>query len=39
MDINLTLKDETIVLPQDLTIKRWDWLVSNLSVMNLVKYL
>tara|TARA_B100001175_G_scaffold234840_1_gene201214 strand:+ start:2263 stop:2547 length:285 start_codon:yes stop_codon:yes gene_type:complete len=31
MDINLTLKDETVVLPQDLTIKRWDWLVSNLK--------
>lgn len=31
MEINLTLKNEDIIMPEDLTIKRWDWLISNLK--------
>lgn len=31
MEINLTLKDDEIVMPSDLTIKRWDWTITDLK--------
>lgn len=31
MEINLTLKDEEIVMPSNLTIKRWDWTITDLK--------
>ena len=31
MEINLTLKEEDIVMPRDLTIRRWDWIISGLK--------
>jgi hypothetical protein len=31
MEINLTLKNEEIIMPTDLTIKRWDWTITDLK--------
>lgn len=31
MEIDLTLKDEEIVMPSNLQIKRWDWTITDLK--------
>jgi hypothetical protein len=31
MDIELTLPSEEIIMPSNLTIKRWDWIICNLE--------
>jgi hypothetical protein len=31
MEIDLTLKDEDIVMPSNLQIKRWDWTITDLK--------
>ena len=31
MEIDLTLKNEDIIMPSNLTIKRWDWTIMDLK--------